>query len=292
MPVRTGSCTAARGPCRGRPWPGTKSVSSTGSVRSCAGPVRRDRRGVAGAGPRRPRSTAGGAAAPGRTVPRPPGGPASQRPAAPRTSPGPGGSGASARPCRTPATEVKATAFAAAPCTDSARLARKDSTVPEVSATCSARSSRRTISRASAAAAEASSVGPARSPGSPVSTRYVVMPLPRSRRRPDSSDAEFATPGEITGGRTVRLQAEERAGTSGVPRNRSGCRRASCPARAGPRMRASWASKVPRPSSVLSTPWQYWSTRDGVSIIRTLPRVGPRPTDRCPPTVALRVPNG
>ena len=39
--------------------------------------------------------------------------PASGRPR-PRTSPGPGGSGASARPCRTPATEVKATAFAAA----------------------------------------------------------------------------------------------------------------------------------------------------------------------------------
>lgn len=202
---------------------------------------------------------------------RPPAGRrASQRPAAPRTSPGPGGSGVHPSPRPTPAAEAKATAWAAAPWTASARLARKASTVPEVSATCSASGSRRTISWASAAPAAPSSAGPVRSPGSPVSTRYVAIPEARRRRRPAS-----AAP-------SSRRRARYRAGGQWGSRPRSGGhqRRRAKPvwvskkvvpaagsAELPPSWAPRWASKVPRPSSVRSTPWQYWSTRFGVSII-------------------------
>ncbi|GAA3239039.1 hypothetical protein GCM10020256_59870 [Streptomyces thermocoprophilus] len=87
--------------------------------------------------------------------------------------------------------------------------------------------------------------------------------------------AEFTAPGEIAGGRAVRLQAEERWAPAAY--REPGLRVEEGGARGGgPSVRASWASKVPRPSSVLSTPWQYWSTRDGVSIIRVPPL-----TDAC-----------
>ena len=96
------------------------------------------------------------------------------------------------------------------PCTDSARLARKDSTVPEVSATCSARSSRRTISRASAAAGRGHL---ARS--REVAGQARVDQIRRDAAAPQQPAArfqyaEFTAPGEITGGRAVRLQTEQR----------------------------------------------------------------------------------
>ena len=60
----------------------------------------------------------------------------------------------------------------------------KESTLPEVSATCSASGSSRTTSWAPASAAVASSVAEVSSLGVPASSRNVPMPEPRSSRRP------------------------------------------------------------------------------------------------------------